>query len=264
MPSDLIVVTGAAGGIGEAIARLSARRPHTTLILTDREESALERVAEEVAAHSGEGTQVHARPCDLAREEEVEALIEQAATLGTPRYLLHAAGVFTDRPVAQTSTEEFTRMMGVNAYGTFFLLRAMARAMMERPTEGDRGIVVVASNAVGVPRVGMGAYGASKAAASALTRSLGLELAEHGVRCNVVCPGSTDTAMQRDFWGADPEAGKRRSLHGDLVTHRLGIPLGRIATPEDVAHTVDFLASERARHVTLQEFFVDGGASLHA
>lgn len=264
MATDLIIVTGAAGGIGAAVAKQCAQRPGVTLLLTDREEAALGRAAEETRAHAAEGTRVYAEACDLAEEEAVTALVARAEKHGGLRYLIHAAGVFIDRPVAETSAAEFSRMMSVNAHGTFYLLRAAARAMTSGRAERDRGIVVVASNAAGVPRVGMGAYAASKAAASALTRCLGLELAGVGVRCNVVCPGSTDTAMQRDFWGSDAEAGRRRSLEGDLGTHRLGIPLGRIAQPEDVAHTVDFLASERARHVTLQELYVDGGATLHA
>ncbi|KQB84960.1 SDR family oxidoreductase [Corynebacterium oculi] len=263
--TDLIIVTGAAGGIGAAVAKQCAQRPGVALLLTDREEAALNRIAGEVRARADKGTRVYAEPCDLASEEAVTALVERATrTHGAPRYLIHAAGVFVDRPVTETSAEEFSRMMSVNAHGTFYLLRAAARAMEQEQVEQDRAMVVVASNAAGVPRVGMGAYAASKAAASALTRCLGLELAGAGVRCNVVCPGSTDTAMQRDFWASDPEAGRRRSLEGDLGTHRLGIPLGRIARPEDVAHTVDFLASERARHVTLQELYVDGGATLHA
>ncbi|MEJ4100863.1 SDR family oxidoreductase [Corynebacterium mastitidis] len=264
MPSDLIVVSGAAGGIGAAIARLCAQRPGVTLVLTDRHASALEEAAGAVAEQCAPGVTVRTHPCDLSSEAEATRLVEESARLGRLRYLLHAAGVFVDRPVADTTAEEFSRMMEVNAYGTFYLLRAAARAMEAQGGHDDRGIVVVASNAVGVPRMGMGAYAASKAAASALTRCLGLELAQQAVRCNVVCPGSTDTAMQRDFWGEDPQAGRRRSLEGDLAAHRLGIPLGRIASPEDVARTVDFLASEAARHVTLQEFFVDGGASLHA
>ena len=125
-------------------------------------------------------------------------------------------------------------------------------------------MTVIASNAAGVPRHGMGVYAASKAAASSLTRSLGLEVAGAGIRCNVVNPGSTDTAMQRNYWGDDPGAGRRRVLAGDLSTARLGIPLGRIASPADVAEVVVFLSSPQARHVILQEIYVDGGATLHA
>lgn len=106
----------------------------------------------------------------------------------------------------------------------------------------------------------MAAYAASKAAAAMFTKCLGLELARSGVRCNVVAPGSTDTAMQRALWtGSD--AGQR-VIDGDPATYRTGIPLGRIAAPEDIADAVAFLASDRARHITMQELYVDGGATL--
>jgi 2,3-dihydro-2,3-dihydroxybenzoate dehydrogenase len=106
----------------------------------------------------------------------------------------------------------------------------------------------------------MAAYGASKAASASFTRSLGLELAPHGIRCNVVCPGSTDTEMQRALWADDD--GERRTIAGDPATFKAGIPLGRIAQPEDVAEAVRFLVSDRARHITMHDLYVDGGATL--
>lgn len=106
----------------------------------------------------------------------------------------------------------------------------------------------------------MAAYAASKAAAAMFTKCLGLELARSGVRCNVVAPGSTDTPMQRALWNG-PDA-EQRVIDGDPSTYRTGIPLGRIADPADIAETVAFLASDRARHITMQELYVDGGATL--
>ena len=108
----------------------------------------------------------------------------------------------------------------------------------------------------------MAAYAASKAAATMLIRCLGLELAAAGVRCNVVSPGSTDTAMHEALW-ADGSAA-HRSIAGSPEHFRVGIPLGRIASPADVADAVLFLASDRARHITMQDLLADGGASLPA
>jgi 2,3-dihydro-2,3-dihydroxybenzoate dehydrogenase len=104
----------------------------------------------------------------------------------------------------------------------------------------------------------MAAYAASKAAATLFTKCLGLELAEHGIRCNVVSPGSTDTAMQRGLQTLDA------AVAGDLGRYRVGIPLGRVADPADVADSVLFLASDRARHITMHDLYVDGGATLRA
>jgi 2,3-dihydro-2,3-dihydroxybenzoate dehydrogenase len=99
------------------------------------------------------------------------------------------------------------------------------------------------------------------------TKCLGLELAASGVRCNTVCPGSTLTDMQRAMWtasGTTAETGARHVIEGDLAAHRTGIPLGRIADPADIAEAVVFLASDRARHITLHDLYVDGGATLRA
>ena len=108
----------------------------------------------------------------------------------------------------------------------------------------------------------MAAYSASKAALTSLVRTAGLELAEHGVRCNLVSPGSTDTAMQRGMWHS--EDARERTIVGFPEQYKLGIPLRKIATPEEVARTVLFLASDLASHITLQDIVVDGGATLAA
>jgi 2,3-dihydro-2,3-dihydroxybenzoate dehydrogenase len=87
-----------------------------------------------------------------------------------------------------------------------------------------------------------------------------LELARHGIRCNVVAPGSTDTPMQRGMWTAT--RGEAEVIAGFPERYQAGIPLGRLAQPEDVAEAVAFLASDRARHITMQTLYVDGGAGL--
>ncbi|MFD5456818.1 SDR family oxidoreductase, partial [Streptomyces olivaceus] len=135
------------------------------------------------------------------------------------------------------------------------------------PPPGRGAVVTVASNAAGVPRAGMAAYAASKAASVMFTKCLGLEVAPLGVRCNTVSPGSTLTEMQRAMWEHAPggaEAGRRGVIEGDLAAYRTGIPLGRIAEPADVADAVVFLASDRARHITMHDLYVDGGATLRA
>src|SRR5690606_37889846 len=127
-------------------------------------------------------------------------------------------------------------------------------------------IVVVSSNAAATPRVGMAAYCASKAAATAFTRALALQVAPHGVRVNLVSPGSTDTAMLRGLYtDADhplDDAARAALLDGDAHVYRLGIPLRRIASADDIAAAVRFLASADARHITMHDLRVDGGATL--
>jgi 2,3-dihydro-2,3-dihydroxybenzoate dehydrogenase len=106
----------------------------------------------------------------------------------------------------------------------------------------------------------MSAYAASKAAAAMFSKCLGLEVARHGIRCNVVAPGSTDTPMLTSMW--QDASGPQGTIEGRLDAFRVGIPLGRIARPLDVAAAVAFLLSEAAGHITMHTLTVDGGAAL--
>ncbi len=169
------------------------------------------------------------------------------------------AGVLRPGSVGETSDEDWAATFAVNSTGVFTVLREISRRMQPR---GSGALVTVGSNAAGVPRTGMAAYAASKAAATMLTRCLGLELAGSGIRCNIVSPGSTDTDMQRLLWTDD--SGEDRVIAGNPEQFRVGIPLGRIADPADIADAVLFLASDRARHITMQNLYVDGGATLRA
>ncbi|MFG3053078.1 2,3-dihydro-2,3-dihydroxybenzoate dehydrogenase [Kitasatospora sp. NPDC048239] len=236
------LVTGAAQGIGAAVAGL----------LTDRG-------ARVVACDlSPSGPSVHR--LDVTDAEAVERLVDQAEREHGPLdILVNVAGVLHAGPALDTSDEDWQRTFAVNTTGVFHTCRSVGRRMAGR---GRGSIVTVGSNAAGVPRMNMAAYAASKAATTMFMRCLGLELAASGVRCNLVSPGSTDTPMQRALW-TDDDA-ERRVLEGDPATYRVGIPLGRIAAPEDIAEAVLFLAGDRARHVTMHDLYVDGGATLRA
>jgi 2,3-dihydro-2,3-dihydroxybenzoate dehydrogenase len=249
------IVTGAARGIGAAVARaLATQGAHVAALDVD---------AEGVCAVA-EGLDMDGRHCayplDVADDAAIAAVVEAVEDdLGPIAILVNVAGVLRPGPVLTLADDDWDAMFAVNVTGVMRLSRAVAQRMVPR---GAGAIVTVGSNAGGVPRMGMAAYASSKAAAAHFTRCLGLELAPHGIRCNVVCPGSTDTAMQRALW-AHPDGG-RAAVEGDLRTFRVGIPLGRIAAPEDVADAVAFLASDRARHITMQDLYVDGGATLRA
>ncbi|MFT4081684.1 MAG: SDR family oxidoreductase [Nocardioides sp.] len=250
----IVIVTGAASGIGRAIA-LRLAEEGGALALFDNDREGLEMVAKQ-AAETG-ASRVLTRPVDVASADGVEVAFAAAERdLGTPDALVCAAGILAPGGLAETTEEDWNRHLSVNAGGVFHCLQAGARRLRDRGA-----VVVVSSNAARVPRTGMIAYTASKAAASAVTRAAGLELAARGIRCNVIEPGSTDTPMQRDLW-PDAEAGRIAAVHGDPGSYRLGIPLGRIADPADVAEVACFLLSDAARHVTLQQLYVDGGASL--
>ena len=250
------VVTGAAGGIGAAVVR-SAASAGARVVAADRNAAGAEEVAAKLRA---EGLDVSARGVDVTSEAAVDDLVAWTeATVGPIGALVNGAGVLHVGPVVETSADDWAAVFAVNATGVFHLSRAVAARMVPR----RRGVIVtIASNAAGVPRRHMAAYAASKAAAAHFTRCLGLELAPLGIRCNVVCPGSTDTAMGRAAWPG--EDGVARVVAGSLEDFRTGIPLGRVADPQDVADAVMFLLSDQSRHVALHDLYVDGGAALRA
>ncbi|MFG3454619.1 2,3-dihydro-2,3-dihydroxybenzoate dehydrogenase [Stutzerimonas stutzeri] len=169
------------------------------------------------------------------------------------------AGILRLGTIEALSSADWDDSMRVNASGPFYFLREL---IPHFKAQGSGAVVAVSSNATHVPRMQMAAYSASKAALSSLIRTAGLELAEHGVRCNLVSPGSTDTAMQRGMWQSEDACA--RTIAGFPEQYKLGIPLRKIATPEEVARAVLFLASGLASHITLQDIVVDGGATLAA
>ncbi|MFC0708547.1 2,3-dihydro-2,3-dihydroxybenzoate dehydrogenase [Azorhizophilus paspali] len=250
------LVTGAAAGIGAAVATALGRR-EARLVLLDRDAGALQAQAESLRAI---GCEVLACTLDLRDAQALEAAVaEGERVLGPIDLLANVAGVLFSGGTLELTDQAWEDTFAINTTAVFRLCRAVARGMLER----KRGcIVTVASNAAHAPRLGMAAYAASKAATAHYMRCLALELAPHGIRCNTVSPGSTDTPMQRAF-APTPEQ-VQNVLSGSLERYRLGIPLGRIATPEDIADAVCFLASEQARHITMHDLVVDGGATLGA
>ncbi|MEK9501693.1 SDR family oxidoreductase [Gaopeijia maritima] len=270
--SPVALVTGAAGGIGRAVVT-TLLADGCRVVATDVDEAGLLELEAEVArdhlaqrddrdVRDGHPHQdrLRTRRMDVTDEAEVEGVVaETEAEWGPIERAALVAGIIEIAPALETSTADYRRILEVNAFGVFVVARAVGARMAER---GAGAIVTVGSNAGLTPRVGMTAYGASKAAASMITRTLGLELARSGVRCNVVCAGSTRTPMQRRFQGEI--GGDGPVIEGSLADFRTGIPLGRIAEPTDVADAVAYLLSDRARQITMTELVVDGGASLRS
>ncbi|MEU2436653.1 2,3-dihydro-2,3-dihydroxybenzoate dehydrogenase [Streptomyces rubradiris] len=248
----LALVTGAGRGIGAAVV--------AALVAEGARVVAADLAFGDAAAL---GERVTARTLDVTDAAAVEALVAETEDgLGPLDVAVNVAGILRDAPVAELTDADWAAHFAVNSTGVFHVSRAVARRMTGR---GRGSIVTVASNAAGVPRANLAAYAASKAAAVMFTKCLGLEVARQGVRCNTVSPGSTMTDMQRALWtGDDEESSARRVIEGDPASYRTGIPLGRIADPADIADAVVFLASDRARHITMHDLYVDGGATLRA
>ncbi|CGY46341.1 2%2C3-dihydro-2%2C3-dihydroxybenzoate dehydrogenase [Salmonella enterica subsp. enterica serovar Typhi] len=197
---------------------------------------------------------------DVADAAQV-AQVCQCVLQKTPRLdvLVNAAGILRMGATDALNVDDWQQTFAVNVGGAFNLF-SQTMAQFRRQQGG--AIVTVASDAAHTPRIGMGAYGASKAALKSLALTVGLELAGCGVRCNVVSPGSTDTDMQRTLWVS--EDAEQQRIRGFGEQFKLGIPLGKIARPQEIANTILFLASDLASHITLQDIVVDGGSTLGA
>lgn len=245
-------VTGAAGGIGVAVTRRLAE-------LGARVAAADRSIPGPPGAREDDH-KVTWYPLDVRDPRAVDEVLERVERhLGPLDVVVNVAGVLPLGAVAELTDEQWAAAFAVNADGVFHVCRAAARRMIPRYSGS---IVTVSSNAAYVPRARMAAYAASKAAATALTKCLGLELARYNIRCNVVSPGSTDTPMLRSMWKDDQ--GRAATIAGSPRDYRVGIPLGKLASTGDIAEAVAFLVSERAGHITLHDLCVDGGAALGA
>ena len=251
MSSRTVVVTGAAGGVGAAVARRFSEAG-ATLVLGDLDAVRLEELCGELAAVC----EVHGVTCDVSRVADVENLIAEAAATGRIDVLVNSAGLWVEGPAEETTEADWDRVVDVNLKGTFF---ACSRAIPElKKTEGC--IINLSSDCglVGTPETAV--YTASKGGVSLLTKALAIELAPHLVRVNAVCPADIMTPMlqhQADaYGGGDPEGYFARLL--------TGYPQGdkaRFITPEEVAELVFFLASAPAAPITGANISIDFGTS---
>jgi 2,3-dihydro-2,3-dihydroxybenzoate dehydrogenase len=249
------VVTGAAQGIGEGVARALAVAG-AKLLLTDRNQQAVDGLADELAAV----TSAVSVTAELSDTEQVRAIADRCVeAFGQIDFLVNVAGIFRAAPVLELSVDDFDLVQQVNLRAPFVLTQACARHMADRRAGS---IVTISSNAALVPRVQQSAYCASKAGVSHMMRCFGLELAAYGIRVNNVCPGAADTAMAQQLRATMQPGDVDEAVFGSLEKFRNGIPLGRLAPVEQVASAVLFLLSDQAGHISLQSIVVDGGGAL--
>lgn len=231
------LVTGAARGIGEAIARLYAAEGATVVVVDAADATA-------VAADVG-GRSVVA---DVRSKEEVDAAVASVvAELGRIDVLVNDAGVFRSTPLLEISVEEWDLLMEVNARSMLLTMQAVVPHM---PSGGR--IVNMASMGGKVGEPGQAHYAASKAAVIALTRVAAMELGGRGINVNCICPGYVATDMGASW--RTPEQVERWCGK---------TPLGRLGTPSDVAAMAVFLASDESAYCTGQAMNVTGGMVFH-
>lgn len=238
------VITGAAGGLGRAIARELAQAGARVGLL-DVDAAAVERQAEELRTL---GVATLALPGDVSDERQVEdAMGRVASALGPVDALVNNAGLAAARAsVVDVPLDEWQRVLATNLTAVFLCSRAVAPAMRERRSGRIVNISSLAGRSVSTL---MGChYTAAKAGVLGLTRHLARELAPYGVTVNAVCPGVVDTPM----------------IHREHTSEQLRaieehIPVGRIAAPEEVAHVVRFLVSGESAYITGASLDVNGG-----
>ncbi len=248
------IVTGASQGIGKAIA-LALAREGADLAVGDLQEGKVKEVSSEIEAM---GRRSLALKVDVTQKKQVESFVaDTIERLGRIDILVNNAGICLLDKVVDMSEKVWDDTLNVNTKGVFLCSQAVAREMIKQKSGK---IINIASNCGSVARVEMGAYCASKAATILLTRVMALELAKFNITVNAVCPGSTDSEMQRAMQEKTGMLGK--IVNGDLETFRAGIPLGKLGDPEDQAAMVVFLASKKAKHITGQCLYVDGGQTM--
>jgi len=250
----VVLVTGAGSGIGRATAlEVAARGGAVTAV--DRSADGL---AETVALVMLAGGRAAAAPTDVSDEAAVaNAVAVTLETFGRLDGVVTSAGIFDGpdlQPVADVSLETFMHTLSVNLVGTFL---AVKHALPHLTRDGDdkaarTAIVTIASTAA-IRGHGYGAaYTSSKGGVNALTRLVAVQYGPHGVRANCICPGGVDTPMAAGVWNSDQARARTKRT----------VPLGTVASAEDIASVAGFLLSDDARHVTGQTLTVDGGSTI--
>jgi 3-oxoacyl-[acyl-carrier protein] reductase len=241
LAGKIALVTGASGGIGQAIAaRLAADGADVALI-----GQSAERLAQAADKVRAAGRKAACYPCDVSQGGAVQETVAKATQeFGGLDVVVNNAGITRDGLVMRMSEEDWDQVLSVNLKSVFLFTKAASRTMMKKRS----GAIVNISSIIGlIGNAGQGNYSASKAGIIAFTKSMAKELASRNVRVNAVAPGFIETKMTAEM----PEDLQKKMLEA--------IPLGRYGKPEDVASVVSFLASEDAGYMTGQVLTVCGG-----
>ena len=245
LDSKVAIVTGGGSGIGKNIA-LAFGRAGANVVVASRNHANLKGVAEEVKAL---GKHALAVVADITRKDEVEHLVQRVVDeFGVIDILVNNSGVLIKAPILELSEEDWDTVIDTNLKGYFLCSQAVGRVMA---LQKHGNIVNIASAAAIRPRANNAAYAIAKAGVIMLTRTLARELGEFNIRVNAIAPAVVRTEMSRDLW-TNPE---------ELENIRTGVPLARVAEPDDIVGSVLFLISEASSYITGHTILLDGGRS---
>ncbi len=241
LTGKVALVTGSARGIGQAIA-VELAKCGADVVISDLQ---ADWCQESVQLVEATGRKALAIACDVTDFDSCKQMMDQVMeTFGRLDILVNNAGITKDNLLMRMKPEEWNAVISVNLTGVFNATKAAIRPMMKQRS----GAIVNLASVVGLMgNAGQANYAASKGGVIALTKTMAKEFGARGIRANAVAPGFIQTAMTDKL----PEEAKRRFLDN--------IPLGRPGTPEDVAKTVAFLASDEASYLTGQVLCIDGG-----
>lgn len=249
--NKVAVVTGSTKGIGKAIAVAFAKsRDYSGIVVNGRNLEEALAASEEIKALGCNSISIQA---DISKEVDCVRLIAGAAHhFGRIDVLVNNAGIQKEIPFAETTFDEWYKILAVDLTGPFICSREAVRYMQGQDPRG--GVIInVSSVHQTIPKPHYVPYSTSKAGIEMMSKTMALELARDNIRVNVVAPGATATEMNKELEENPQEL--QRVLNQ--------IPLGRIGMPEDVANVVEFLASDKATYITGASFFVDGGMTLY-
>jgi 3-oxoacyl-[acyl-carrier protein] reductase len=250
------VVTGAASGIGRAVAEVLASAG-AKVVVGDLNAAGAEESAAAIREAGGEAV---AEVADVSQREQAAALVERASTdWGGLDILCNVAGVPSDGPLSELSEEEFDRVVAINVKGTLFGCQAAAPVMAAR---GGGSIINTASAAIDLAVPNYGMYALTKAAVTQLSQSLAVELGPQGIRVNVLAPGATITNftkrhLKRPDGSLDPQR-----FDGFVAAMKKSSPLGIIGEASDQAWLALYLASDASRFCTGQIWRANGGSAI--